>query len=320
MFGASLDDAICVLDLAEAIGAVEFSDRSAHRHTATVVNMPAAGVTGPAWEGRTSTYVQGTDTYDAVHFHDDDLEDSDWDAAFELAIPSDTTSGVYAARLTTSDCQDIVPFFVTAPGSPQNTIAFLAPTLTYLAYANEHEALSFPPSFTSFTGRDLSEVVLTWRDWYAVEQGLVSLYDVHRDGSTVSYASTRRPLVNVRPDYTWPLIDGPHGLALDLRLMGWMERTGFGLDLLTDHDLHEAGAAAVIPYRVLVLGAHPEYWTGAMLDALESYLDNGGRVVYPGGNGLFWVTGIDSQRPHVAEVRRTVVGSRPSRQHRVRRG
>ena len=34
--------------------------------------------------------------------------------------------------------------------------------------------------------------------------------------------------------------------------------------------------------------------------------------MYLGGNGLHGVTGIDPERPHVAEVRRPLVGSRPS--------
>jgi N,N-dimethylformamidase len=41
-----------------------------------------------------------------------------------------------------------------------------------------------------------------------------------------------------------------------------------------------------------------------MLDALESYLDSGGRLMYLGGNGFFGVASVDLERPHVAEVRR----------------
>jgi N,N-dimethylformamidase len=41
-----------------------------------------------------------------------------------------------------------------------------------------------------------------------------------------------------------------------------------------------------------------------MLDALESYLDGGGRAMYLGGNGLYWVTAIDPDTPHIVEVRR----------------
>jgi len=41
-----------------------------------------------------------------------------------------------------------------------------------------------------------------------------------------------------------------------------------------------------------------------MLDALEEWLGNGTRLMYLGGNGFYWVTSVDSKRPHVIEVRR----------------
>ncbi len=41
-----------------------------------------------------------------------------------------------------------------------------------------------------------------------------------------------------------------------------------------------------------------------MLDALEAYLDAGGRLMYLGGNGFYWVTAVDPERPHVIEIRR----------------
>jgi N,N-dimethylformamidase len=305
--------AVCVLDLADALTSARFADRSMHRHEAIVRNGPTTGVTGPLWRARISSFLQDSAQYAAIHFHDDDLDDCDWEAAFSFASDSDLPSGVYAARLSTADSTDFVPFFVSASGSgPRSDIAVLVPTLTYLAYANEHEILSNPRSYTAFTGLDASEARLTWRDQYSVDRGYVSLYDVHRDGSSVCYASTRRPLLNVRPDYSWPLINGPHGLAVDLGLMGWLAESGFGFDVLTDHDLHEHGPEALRPYRVLISGGHPEYWTSDMLDSLESYLGGGGRMMYLGGNGLCWVTGIDTERPHVMEVRRGISGTRPS--------
>jgi N,N-dimethylformamidase len=306
-------EAACILDFADAIGAQAFTDRSGHRHPVTVLNLPTSGVTGPRWGARTSSFLQAPSEYDAIHFHDDDLEDADWDVDLAVGIPPQTPSGVFALRIETDDCVDLVPFFVTAAGSPARAdVAVLLPTLTYLAYANEHEILSNPQSYVDFTGRDPREARFGWRDRYAIDHGLLSLYDVHRDGSTVAYASTLRPLVNVRPDYSWPLIDGPHGLSLDVRLLGWLGRAGFDVDVLTDHDLHDRGVAALSAYRVIVTGGHPEYWTGDMLDGVTAFLGDGGRLMYLGGNGFYWVTGIDCERRHVIEVRRGHANSRPS--------
>jgi N,N-dimethylformamidase len=303
----------CRLDFADAIGRRQFTDRSEHGLPAVAVNGPTAGVTGPSWSAAASAFHQARGEYAALHFHDDDLDDAGWEAALEIELPADAARGVYAARLEGGGCVDHVPFFVTDPAAPPRAhIALLLPTLTYLAYANEHEIMSNPSSYRAFTGLDADEAQLGWRDELAVDLGLLSLYDVHRDGSTVVHASTRRPLLNLRPDYRWPLIDGPHGLAVDLALMAWLDDRGLEFDVVCDHDLDAGGAAVLAPYRVLVTGGHPEYWTAAMLNAAEAYLDGGGRLAYLGGNGFYWVTGIDPELRHRMEVRRGFAGSRPS--------
>jgi N,N-dimethylformamidase len=47
-----------------------------------------------------------------------------------------------------------------------------------------------------------------------------------------------------------------------------------------------------------------------MMDALEAYLSQGGRMMYLGGNGFYWVTSVDPEKPHVVEVRRGIAGTR----------
>jgi N,N-dimethylformamidase len=55
----------------------------------------------------------------------------------------------------------------------------------------------------------------------------------------------------------------------------------------------------------VITGAHPEYATGPMLEALEMHLRGGGSLAYLGGNGLNGSVSIDPARPHVIEMRRT---------------
>jgi hypothetical protein len=48
-----------------------------------------------------------------------------------------------------------------------------------------------------------------------------------------------------------------------------------------------SGVLDLSAYRVLVLSVHPEYWTRAMYDRVKRWVfEEGGRLVYLGGNGL----------------------------------
>jgi N,N-dimethylformamidase len=47
-----------------------------------------------------------------------------------------------------------------------------------------------------------------------------------------------------------------------------------------------------------------------MLDALEGYVQGGGRLMYMGGNGFYWIISYHPERPYLIEVRRAEGGSR----------
>ena len=77
-----------------------------------------------------------------------------------------------------------------------------------------------------------------------------------------------------------------HVAPADWRLLGWLEREGFDYDVYAETQLH-AGLLDLDAYRVLVLGAHPEYWSREMYLAVKSWVfERGGRLMYLGGNGL----------------------------------
>ena len=133
---------------------------------------------------------------------------------------------------------------------------------------------------------------------------LLSTYDLHEDGSGVCYSSRLRPTVNMRPGFRHADLACPHQLSADLHLIDWLEEKEFGYDVLSDEILHLEGVNLLRPYRVILTGTHPEYWSLEMLDALQLYLEAGGRLMYMGGNGFYWVTSFAKGRPHVVEVRR----------------
>jgi len=57
-------------------------------------------------------------------------------------------------------------------------------------------------------------------------------------------------------------------------------------------------------------GSHPEYFTLEMLQALEAHLGAGGRLMYMGGNGLYWRVTCDPAHPGLIELRRAEDGTR----------
>jgi N,N-dimethylformamidase len=139
----------------------------------------------------------------------------------------------------------------------------------------------------------------------------LSLYDVHSDRSGCCYSSRLRPILNMRPKYrAWRLHESPRHFAADLYLVAWLEARGFEYDVITDEDLHREGRELLGRYRVVLTGSHPEYVTDAMHSAVRSYLESGGRLMYLGGNGFYWLTSVDPLRPHVIEVRRGASGTR----------
>ena len=124
---------------------------------------------------------------------------------------------------------------------------------------------------------------------------VLSLYSFHSDGSGVCHVSSRRPILNLRPKVVenWQGIDLVHMFNADLHLVDWLEAKGFQYDVITDGDLHAEGEELLAPYNVVITGSHPEYWSEQMLDALQDYLSQGGRLMYLGGNGFYWVTSVD---------------------------
>ncbi|WP_159502419.1 N,N-dimethylformamidase beta subunit family domain-containing protein [Microbacterium sp. 18062] len=296
-------------DLAAGIGREGVTDTSGivdvgpHGLHGVAVQHPHRLVTSSGWRGDVFDARFAPAEYAAMHFHRDDLTDCGWVAQRELALPDDLPSGVYAVRLTASDgTEDLVPVFVAPPrGAATAPLLLVLPTNSYLAYANDHVGVDSPRT------QVWSQMVPTLDDYELFrnarrELGL-SLYEVHGDGSPVFYSSWRRPILTLRErvyDHNAPVWQ----FTSDMQLVDWLERTGRPYDVVTDLDLHREGAAMLSRYAAVLTGTHPEYASGPMLEAYEEYASSGGRVLYMGGNGMYWVTGYDPQDEQVIEIRR----------------
>jgi N,N-dimethylformamidase len=298
-----LPDVVGAWDFAQDIPTDRIVDVSPNRLDGIAVNLPARAMKGHRWTGDFHRWTERPDHYAAIHFHDDDLHDAGWSPDFDLRIPADMKSGIYAVKLTCAGGETFVPFFVLPPrGRTTAPVAFLASTATYMAYANSHHSWEDPLAELCY-GRLLelgpTELFLNDRREFGV-----STYDVHSDGSGSCYSSRLRPILNTRPKHRlW-------NFGADLHVTDWLEAIGQPYDVITDEDLHAEGLGLLRPYRAILTGTHPEYHSRRMLAALEGYLHAGGRLMYLGGNGFYWRIAFHPHEPGVIEVRRGENGTR----------
>ena len=258
-------------------------DRSPAAAHGVIVGAPARAVPGPGWRGFPSDrYRERSEEYDAIHLHDDDIDDADWPATATVDVPAEAPPGIYAARVDDGQHALWLPFVVAGATASADALV-LVPTFSWQAYASNRQPF-------------------TWTEDGAIDLSL-GTYDLHADGSPVYYTSARRPHRAGTPDRGFHAY-GAHNLTANLYLIDWLDELAIPYDVASDHHLHRDGAELLAPYRCIVLGSHPEYWSAAMLQALISYQAAGGRVMYLGGNGLYWVTSVDSERPWLIEVRK----------------
>jgi N,N-dimethylformamidase len=290
-------------DFSLDISNTRVNDKSAHILHGETVNLPTRGQRGFNWSGREHCWRHATDEYGAIHFHDDDIYDAGWAADFELVVPADLASGVYCARLTNDQDEERIPFFVRPPvGQKGSDAVFLISTATFMAYAN----MQWPMNATYSEVKKGGITVLDREDVFLQENpgyGL-SVYDKHSDETGVVFSSRLRPIFNMRPK------TGLWSFNADTHVTDWLEAMGQAYDVVTDEDLHQEGVAAIADYRVVITGAHPEYWSTDMWDAMVAYQHRGGRLMYLGGNGFYWRIAYSDDLPGVIELRRAEGGMR----------
>ncbi|HEU0115816.1 MAG TPA: LamG domain-containing protein, partial [Thermomicrobiales bacterium] len=134
-----IDGAVAIWDFAQDSSSARVVDASPNGLHGRTINLPARAMTGANWTGDEMRAAARPAEYGAIQFHDDDLDDAGWASDFSFTVPEDLRSGVYAARLRAGDDEDFVPFIVRPRlGQANAPIAYLMPTFTYLAYADEH--------------------------------------------------------------------------------------------------------------------------------------------------------------------------------------
>lgn len=310
-------------DFSREIETPNIIDVGPYTYHGTIENLPTRAMKGWNWTGEEHDWKRKPEHYGAIHFHRDDLYDAKWETSVSLVLPADLKSGSYALHVRSGETnseatrEDYISFFVTpskdkVKRGERPKVAFLAPTCSYIAYANHAEHI-MARGVEVLMNR---MVHFGHSDLYMYEHPELagSLYDVHEDGSGVAYSSRLKPVLNFKAQYhSWL---GGHGSAVyqynaDTHFFDWMEHLGIDFDVITDEDLHECGLDLIDCYDVIMTGTHPEYHSTRMWDAMKDWIDRGGRLMYLGGNGWYWRVAFNSHWPAAIELRRAEDGIRP---------
>ena len=205
-----------------------------------------------------------------------------WQHAQYVTAPE--PSGLYYFHAKTDSGRFFAFPWIVAPAAPQSKIAVLASNITWNSYnnfggrSNYIHADHCPATPTVNARMELSRYNDPQFGTWNAEQ-----YD--------PLSFDRPEPINHVPEQTQVTdpIEGRaacHVAPTDWRMLGWMEREGFEYDLYAETQLH-FGQLDLDAYRVLVLGAHSEYWSREMYRAVKSWvLERGGRLAYLGGNGI----------------------------------
>jgi hypothetical protein len=158
-------------------------------------------------------------------------------------------SGLYVARVSSPAGRAYAPFVVRPRRLGEHRIAVVLPTNTWQAY--------------NFRDANRDGVGDTW---YANPQLTVEL---------------DRPFAgNGVP---------PHFAQYDLLFLRWLARTDKQVDVLTDDDLERVSAQALSrAYDLIVFPGHHEYVTTHEYDAVESYRNRGGNLMFLSANNFFY--------------------------------
>ena len=69
-------------------------------------NFPTRAVTSSKWDGSEMNWQNKSEHYAAIHFHEDDIYDFEWETDFKLTIPKNMPSGIYIMRINCDGHED----------------------------------------------------------------------------------------------------------------------------------------------------------------------------------------------------------------------
>ncbi|MEM6985349.1 MAG: N,N-dimethylformamidase beta subunit family domain-containing protein [Pseudomonadota bacterium] len=227
------------------------------------------------------------------------VDGCDWPVAYRFTVPSHWQPGAYLVTLRAQRDGDRVEehhLFVLrrAAADAPPPLVLVCATGTWLAYncwggSNHYEGI------TGANADAFAPSVSTQRPW---TRGFCAL-----PAGAPRAVPERPPLPGdmVRYPYMeWAYAYGyskkyasAGWASYERHFVRWAEAQGYDLDIVTQHDLHR-DPSLLARYACAVVVGHDEYWSAGMRDAVDHFVENGGRVARFAGNFL-WQTRIEDE-------------------------
>ncbi|MBX3568343.1 MAG: hypothetical protein KF914_09815 [Rhizobiaceae bacterium] len=227
------------------------------------------------------------------------VEGCGWRETFAFDIPDDWASGAYRLTLTAEGhdrrpirCHHLV-IVCPAPGRKPGRILQVAATGSWTAY----NTWGGSNHYQGITGPDRNQFAThasTQRPWC---RGFVLLPP---EAPRVPVEVDLPPMTEPRyPHMEWAYATGHSKkyasagwASYDGIFFKWAEAQGLAVDLASQHELHFA-PEMLLDYDCAVFVGHDEYWTWEMRDAVDAFVERGGRAARFAGNFL-WQTRLEN--------------------------
>ncbi|MBP1860608.1 N,N-dimethylformamidase beta subunit family domain-containing protein [Rhizobium herbae] len=254
-------------------------------------------------DGDVQTSVYGTDDIATAWQETPDqvsVTGCGWEPTFTFQIHDSWPSGAYRITLTAEGrdgkpirCHHLIIVLPNA-GSKPGRILQVAATGTWTAY----NTWGGSNHYQGITGPNRDQFATTVSIERPLCRGFVVLPD---DAPRVPLEVNLPPGTVPRyPHMEWAFANGyskkyaSSGWAsYDSQFFRWAEQQGYGVDLASQHELH-FNPGILDDYDCVVFVGHDEYWTWEMRDAVDAYVDRGGRVARFAGN-FMWQTRLEDE-------------------------
>ena len=177
-----------------------------------------------------------------------------WSPSLYLKLSEDLPSGYYSLKLTSNKQTFYASFIIRpAPSSPHK-ILVLASTNTWQAYNSWGGA-----SFYKFNNENPCSLKIA------------------------EFVNFHRPNYEATPIKA----NTSHLLNAELYITSWLEQHHYDYDVISDDEL-DNDSTILQRYKVVIINTHSEYWTAAMFNHVEYYVNHQGNLMYLSGNGMYW--------------------------------